>query len=102
MSVIPYSLAVGSLIYAMVCTRPDITHAVGVVSRFLSNPGKQHCETVKWILRYLKSTTKFRLCYEGADPILEGYKDSDMTEDLDGRKSTLGFIYIFLREVVSW
>ena len=42
MVVIPYSSAVGSLMYAMVCTRPDIAHAVGVVSRFLSNPGKQH------------------------------------------------------------
>ena len=70
MSAIPYSSAVGSLMYAMVCTRPDIAHAVGVVSRFLSNPGKQHWEAVKWILRYLKGTTKFRLCYGGADPIL--------------------------------
>ena len=42
MSAIPYSLAVGSLMYAMVCTRPDIAHAVSTVSRFLSNPGKEH------------------------------------------------------------
>ena len=46
MSSIPYSSAVGSLMYAMVCTRPDIAHAVGVVSRFLSNPGKEHWEAV--------------------------------------------------------
>uniref|UniRef100_A0A2N9EJV5 PGG domain-containing protein n=1 Tax=Fagus sylvatica TaxID=28930 RepID=A0A2N9EJV5_FAGSY len=43
--------AIGSLMYAMVCTRPDIAHAVGVVSRYMSNPGKQHWEAVKWILR---------------------------------------------------
>ncbi|CAN0860766.1 Retrovirus-related Pol polyprotein from transposon TNT 1-94, partial [Linum grandiflorum] len=40
--------------YAMVCTRPDIAHAVGVVSRFLSNPGKEHWAAVKWILKYLR------------------------------------------------
>ena len=42
MSIIPYSLVVGSLMYAMMCTRPDISHAVGVVSRFLGNPSKAH------------------------------------------------------------
>ncbi|CAN1245512.1 Retrovirus-related Pol polyprotein from transposon TNT 1-94 [Linum grandiflorum] len=51
---IPYASAVGSLMYAMVCTRPDIAHAVGVVSRFLSNSGKEHWAAVKWILRYLR------------------------------------------------
>ena len=42
MNKVPYSSAVGSLMYAMVCIRPDISHAVGVVSRFLENPGKEH------------------------------------------------------------
>ncbi|GKU85719.1 hypothetical protein SLEP1_g345 [Rubroshorea leprosula] len=54
MSPIPYYSAVGSLMYAMVCTRPDIAHAVGVVSRFLSDPGKIHWEAAKWIFRYLR------------------------------------------------
>ena len=49
MSVIPYSSVVGSLMYAMVCTRPYISHAIGVVSIFLANPGKAHWEAVKWI-----------------------------------------------------
>jgi len=48
----------------MVCTRPDIAHAVGVVSRFLSNPGKEHWEGVKWILRYLKGTSKMYLSFK--------------------------------------
>ncbi|TQD95783.1 hypothetical protein C1H46_018622 [Malus baccata] len=52
MAVVPYFSAVRSIMYAMVCTWPDIAHAVGVVSRFLSNPGKDHWEAVKWILRY--------------------------------------------------
>jgi hypothetical protein len=47
MNKVPYVSAIGSLMYAMVCTRPDIAHAVGVVSRYMSNPGKQHWEAVK-------------------------------------------------------
>eukprot|EP00253_Pinus_taeda_P021409 PITA_21409 len=42
MSRAPYASAVGSLMYAMVCTRPDIAHAVGVLSRFMSKLGKEH------------------------------------------------------------
>ena len=64
MSKIPYASAVGSLMYAMVWTRPDIAHAVGVVSRFMENPGKEHWQAVKWILRYLRGNLHLfaRLC----------------------------------------
>lgn len=91
MEAIPYSSAVGSLMYAMVCTRPDIAHAVGVVSRFLSNPGKEHWEDVKWIFRYLRGTSK--MCLRGDLPVLEGFTDSDMAGDLDQRKSTSGYLF---------
>jgi len=57
MSKVPYASTVGSLIYTMVCTRPNIAHAVGVVSRYMNNPGKEHWMAVKWILKYLKDTT---------------------------------------------
>ena len=53
---VPYAFAMGSLMYAMVCTRPDIAHAVGTVSRFLSNLGREHWNAIKWILRYLRGT----------------------------------------------
>uniref|UniRef100_A0A2N9ESU1 CCHC-type domain-containing protein n=1 Tax=Fagus sylvatica TaxID=28930 RepID=A0A2N9ESU1_FAGSY len=79
--------------YAMVCTRPDIAHAVGVVSRYMSNPGKQHWEAVKWILRYLKGTLGTSLCFTGADMKLTGYVDSDLAGDVDTRKSTTGYVY---------
>uniref|UniRef100_A0A3Q7FI64 Reverse transcriptase Ty1/copia-type domain-containing protein n=1 Tax=Solanum lycopersicum TaxID=4081 RepID=A0A3Q7FI64_SOLLC len=51
MALVPYASAVGSLMYAMVCTRPDIAHAVGVVSRYMANPGKEHWEAV--IIKFL-------------------------------------------------
>ena len=48
---VPYASTVGGLMYAMVCTRPDIAHAISTVSIFMSNPGRPHWEAVKWILR---------------------------------------------------
>ena len=62
MSKVPYASSVGSLMYAMVCIRPDIAHVVGVVSRYMNNPGKEHWMAVKWILRYLRGTTNQALC----------------------------------------
>jgi ATP-binding cassette subfamily B (MDR/TAP) protein 1 len=52
MSRVSYSSAVGSLMYAMVCSRPDLSHALSVVSRFMVNPGKEHWRAVQWIFRY--------------------------------------------------
>ncbi|GKE75072.1 retrovirus-related pol polyprotein from transposon TNT 1-94, partial [Tanacetum coccineum] len=54
--------SVGSVMYDMVCTMPNIAHVVGVVSRFMSSPGKEHWKAVKWLLRYLKGTLKATLC----------------------------------------
>ncbi|VVA10754.1 PREDICTED: Retrovirus-related Pol poly from [Prunus dulcis] len=102
MAMVPYSSAVGSLMYAMICTRPDITHAVGVVSRFLSKPGREHWNAVKWILRYLRGTSKMSLCFGGGKPELIGYTDADMAGDLDSRKSTSGYLITFSRGAVSW
>lgn len=58
----PYACMVCSLMYAMMCTRPDMAHVVGVVSRLLSNPDKAHWIAMKWILRYIHSTTGYCLC----------------------------------------
>ena len=102
MSKVPYASAVGSLMYAMVCTRPDIAHAVGVVSRFLSNPGKEHWEGVKWILRYLKGTSGMCLCFRRNDLTLQGFSDADLGGDLDSRKSTTGYIFTLGGTAVSW
>ena len=57
MAKVPYSSAVGSLMYAMICTRPYIAYAVGVVSRYMSNLGKKHWEAVTSIMRYLNDAS---------------------------------------------
>ncbi|KAI4338352.1 hypothetical protein L6164_016691 [Bauhinia variegata] len=99
---IPYRPAVGSLMYAMVCTRPDIAHAVGVVSRFLSNPGREHWNAVKWIMRYLRGTSSLKLCFGIGELVLHGYIDSDLAGDVDTRKSTSGYLVTFARGAVAW
>ena len=98
MSRVPYESTVGSLMYAMVCTRPDITHAVGVLSRFMSNPGKEHWTTVKWVFRYLCGTSDYGLCYQrrlGLERVLEicGFFYADWVGDLDQRRSTSGNVF---------
>ncbi|GJW52504.1 hypothetical protein Tco_0096589 [Tanacetum coccineum] len=61
MSRVPYGSEVESLMFAMICTRPDIAHAVGVVSRYMAKPGREHWEAVKRILRYIKGTSDVAL-----------------------------------------
>uniref|UniRef100_A0A3Q7IH70 Reverse transcriptase Ty1/copia-type domain-containing protein n=1 Tax=Solanum lycopersicum TaxID=4081 RepID=A0A3Q7IH70_SOLLC len=62
MTLVPYASTIGSFMYAMVCTRHYMAHAVGVVSRNMANPGKEHWEDVKWLLRYLRGTSITSLC----------------------------------------
>ena len=102
MSNILYSSVVGSLMYAMVCTRPDIAHAVGVFSRYMSNPGMEHWSAVKWILRYLRGTTTNALCFIGSSSTLSGFVDSDLAGDVDTRRSTTGYVFTVGGTAVSW
>ena len=88
--------------YAMVCTWLDIAHAIGVVSRFTVNRGKDHWEAVKWIFRYLKGSSKLCSTFGDSKPILEGYVDANWVGDLDGRKSTSGYLFTFAGGAVSW
>jgi hypothetical protein len=63
MSRVPYQSAIGSLMYAMVCTRPDIAQVVGVFSKYMYNPGRGHWDVVKRVFRYLCRTLDYSLCY---------------------------------------
>ena len=94
MSKIPYASAIGSLIYAMLCTRPDIAHAVSVTSRYQSNLGEEHWTSVKYILKYLRRTKDMFLVFGNGELQIQGYTDSDFMSDIDDRKSTSGSLFI--------
>ncbi|MCO5558896.1 hypothetical protein L7F22_012486 [Adiantum nelumboides] len=96
------SFACGSLMYAMIATCPDIAFVVGVVSRYMSNPGKKHWEAVKGIMRYLKHTKSMRICYGSQDLSVRGYTDSDYARDLDKRISTSGYVFTLVGGAISW
>jgi hypothetical protein len=97
-----YQRAVGSLMYAMLGTRPDIAYAVSVVSRFASKPTQAHKAAVTRILRYLRKTVDYVLVFRGQLTTLSGYSDSDWAGDYDTRKSTSGFIFGVGSAVISW
>ena len=95
MSVIPYASAIGSIMYAMLCTRPDVILAVSLVARYQSNPGKEHWTAVKNILKYLKRTKDMFLIYGGDEElVVNGYVDASFDTDLDDSKSQTGYVYM--------
>ena len=64
MSKVPYASVMGCLMYAIVCTRLDLAQGVSVVSKFLTNLGKQYWDAVKWIFIYLRGTTNYGIMFE--------------------------------------
>ena len=97
-----YASAIGSLMYAMLCTRPDICYVVGIVSCYQSNPRMGRWIEVKHILKYLRKTRDYMLLYLGGDLNPIGYTDSDFQLDKDNRKSTSGSIFTLGGEAVVW
>ena len=67
MSKIPYASAIGSIMYAMLCTRPDVAYALSMSSRFQPDPGESHWTAVKNILKYLRRTKDVFLAYGGQE-----------------------------------
>ena len=99
----PYASLVGSLMYAQVCTRPDISHVVGVLGRFQSDPGIAHWKAAKKVLRYLKGTKNHMLTYRKSNhPQMTGYADSDFAGCPDTRLCTLGYTFLLCGGAVSW
>ena len=82
MKVIPYASAIGSIMYAMLCTRPDVCLAISTAGRYQSNPGVEHWTTVKNIVKYLKRTKDMFLVYGGdKELIINGYVDASFDTD---------------------
>ena len=85
----PYASAVGSLMYTQVCTRPDIAYIIGVLGKYLSNPGMDHWKVAKRVMRYLKRTKYYTLTYKRSDQLeITRYSDSDFAGCLDSLRST--------------
>ncbi|RVW34940.1 Retrovirus-related Pol polyprotein from transposon TNT 1-94 [Vitis vinifera] len=103
MKTIPYSSVVGSLMYAQVCTRPDIAFVVGMLGRYLSNPGSQHWKAAKKVLRYLQGTKDLMLTYQRTSLLdVVGFCDADFAGCIDDKKSTTCYIFMMAGGAVSW
>jgi hypothetical protein len=112
---IPYREAVGSLLYAAIGTRPDISHAVNECARYVSNPGSAHWIAIKRIMRYLAGTIDMGLIYNGLSNnelngnikqnnilTIDTYVDADWAGDKDDRKSTTGYLTKMNGNTITW
>jgi hypothetical protein len=98
-----YGAKVGSIMFSMIETRPDIAYATGTVSRYSKNPGTQHKNAVQDIFRYLAKSTTRGITYGGQSELqLTGYSDSDWGGNTDGRKSISGYVFMINGGPVSW
>ncbi|GJZ54426.1 hypothetical protein Tco_0609311 [Tanacetum coccineum] len=105
MSNVPYASAVGSIMYAVRCTRPDVVFAQNITIRFQQNPGKLHWTTVKNILKYLWNTKDMFLVYGGdmkRDLRISCYTDAGYLTDADDLKSQTGYVFVLNGGVVDW
>ena len=98
----PYLEAIGSLMYAMMGTRPDIAYAVSILSRFASHPGPTHVSALKHLLRYLQGTRQLGITFTRDGGSLMGYTDSDWAKDIPTRKSVSGGVFMLAGGPVSW
>jgi hypothetical protein len=99
-----YQHLIGSLLFLQLCSRPDISFAVLLLSQFCSAPLPRHYAIARRVLRYLKGTKSFRLHYGGArkDEVLSGLVDADWAGDKAGRASISGFVWSYGGGPISW
>ena len=95
-----YSQLIGSLMYLSVCTRPDISQAVGALARYMAAPTTAHWQAAKGVLRYIAGTANFGITFQGDN--LEAYCDADYAGDLDTRRSTTGYVFTLGGGAISW
>ena len=97
-----YRSMIGSLMYLMLCTRPDIAFAVGALSRYCSLPRTSHLNAAKHLLRYVKKTALLGLGlgpFASQDLHPKLYSDADWAGDVDTRKSTGGYLCVRTEEI---
>lgn len=99
---VPYQEVVGSLLYAAQISRPDIAYAVGALSKFNKNPGRVHWTAAKRVMRYLKGTLNYKLEFTKQPGSITGFSDADWASDLEKRRSTTGYTFMFQGGCVAW
>lgn len=99
---IPYREAVGSLMYLMLASRPDIAFAVGQVSQFCENPKPEHWNAVRRIFAYLQGTASYDIRFCNNFSGLKGFTDSDYAGNPTSRRSTSGFLFLLHGGPVAW
>jgi hypothetical protein len=97
-----YASAIGSLMYLMLGTRPDIAYSVSCLSRFMANPTDAHATALKRVFRYLNSTRDLELVYRGNLYPIQGNTDADLGGDINTRRSTSGYLFNVESGVISW
>ena len=97
-----YASAIGSMMYAMHCTRPNISFSVGKLSRFTSNPSVNHWKAIGRVLGYLKKTISLRLFYSEFPAVLEDCSDAIWINSVSDNKSTSGWIFTFGGDAIFW
>lgn len=98
-----YLSAVGSLMYAMLGTRPDIAFAVGLLGRFANDPSESHWTAVTHVFRYLAHSRDLQITYGSGYREMQGYSDSDFaTSDPGKRRCTSGYVYTLWGGAISW
>jgi hypothetical protein len=102
--VFPYARLVGSLLYLSNCTRPDVTQAVRVLSRFMAEPTSDHSRMAKAVLSYLAGTLELELLFGAGENGLElrGFCDANYAGDVDTRRSTTGYVFVLGGGAVAW
>ena len=99
----PYREAIGSLMYLMIGTRPDLAFAVGKLAQFCENPDMRHWTAVKRVLRYVCGTKELGIKFDGTKPLVgHGFSDSDWAGDVKDRKSTSAYVFMMAGGPVSW
>jgi hypothetical protein len=98
-----YQTVIGSLLYLMLGTRPDIAFAVTKMAQFAANPSEDHLNRALYICRYLVGTQSYRLTYDGgAGQGLSATTDSDWAADANNRRSQTGFFLRLAGAPISW
>jgi hypothetical protein len=99
----PYRELVGSLMYLMVCTRPDIAFAICQLSRYSSNHGAGHWSALMHVVRYVKGTKSLGITYRGNSGLYPTlFSDASFASDVDSRRSVSGYISYVGGGPVSW